>query len=1116
MPTAFRVVLCAALAIVPLGAMPSPVAAAHRPAAVTAATPRTSDTAPKTSVGKPTLSAARWSAVAAIPVGARTTRTSPRFSPRSASGSFVSDGGFETEPTTPAWSQLSNGGRQLVDTVNPHTGSYSADLCQSTNSCQDLLYQGFVTPAVVISATMTFWFQLQTSDSTAQPAPCNDAVAGGLTDASLVASSGSAFKFCEDWGPVNGYTSFSIDETAFLKAHQSDLVYLVGAAKTDASGPSRFFLDDYTLTITYATAPAQPQGILAEPDNTAVTLKWQPPSDNGGGPITGYQVNAFKNGTPMAGATFNSPTTTEVLTNLPNGASYTFQVAAINGAATGSMSALSNAVVPSPSYPAVAVSDRQYSLANNDGSAWVDMDSSYLVAVVTPIVDSQALISANADLWTANAGVNQDIGVAISGGAYPTTAGQPEAWKESGGYAGTFSPNAADVQTVRLLRASTAYTIKVQWKTNKSVVGATIFAGAGPIGPDFSPTRLSVQLVPNAGGTVATSSSTSQFQLAGSNGSTWSDLGPSADPTVMFTPPSNGSLVVSGNADLWTAQAGFNQDLGISVSGGTGLGTTYPSVAGQPESWKESGGFAGTFSPNAAYVQALLAVVGGSSYTLKLQWKTNRLGSATIVAGAGPIGGLFSATRLTVLFVPATGNTIVQNAVTTGQLQLTANDGAAWADMDSTNLSLSINTTTNCLAILSGNADLWTARAGYNQDIGIQVSSSAGAVTADRAGWKESGGFAGTYSPNAAFVQTLFPIAANTTYTARLEWKANKAAAIGTIYAGAGPISGRFSPSRLTAVVLCIPPPVITSISPTSGYSGTPVTINGSALTGATVNFGTKSAFVQTAGDTQMLVFPPAQPLGTVVDVTATTSGGTSATVPADRFTYSYSGAITADSPNIYYRLGESSGTVAADSSGNSHNGTYAASGVTLGVPGAIVNDTDTAITLDGVAGHVQEQSGAGVPTGFATRSIEVWFKTTTGIEMPIVSYGTPGTANELFGIYLNGTSIEVKTGAGTVINFPSLPPTPLNDGKWHQLVVTYDGGAIAGNLQVFLDGGNFGTQTPGGLLTTTLDTTGLLIGEDNATSPAFFNGSLDEVAIYPTVLATYQVSNHYKAGTGT
>ena len=80
--------------------------------------------------------------------------------------------------------------------------------------------------------------------------------------------------------------------------------------------------------------------------------------------------------------------------------------------------------------------------------------------------------------------------------------------------------------------------------------------------------------------------------------------------------------------------------------------------------------------------------------------------------------------------------------------------------------------------------------------------------------------------------------------------------------------------------------------------------------------------------------------------------------------------------------------------------------------------------------------------------------------------------------------------------------------------MVTYDAGS--GTVQVFVDGANFGTQTPSNLLDTTLDASGLLIGKDNAATPAFFKGGIDEVAIYSTVLATYQVSNHYKAATGT
>ena len=72
--------------------------------------------------------------------------------------------------------------------------------------------------------------------------------------------------------------------------------------------------------------------------------------------------------------------------------------------------------------------------------AWVDADTANLTVPFTPPAGSWvALVSANGDMFTSTAGYNQDIGVALTGGAYPTAPGQPEAWKESGGFAGTYS-----------------------------------------------------------------------------------------------------------------------------------------------------------------------------------------------------------------------------------------------------------------------------------------------------------------------------------------------------------------------------------------------------------------------------------------------------------------------------------------------------------------------------------------------------------------------------------------------------------------------------------------------------------------------------------------------------
>jgi hypothetical protein len=141
-----------------------------------------------------------------------------------------------------------------------------------------------------------------------------------------------------------------------------------------------------------------------------------------------------------------------------------------------------------------AVSTQQYTLINSDGVTWTDLDATALKLTITPSFNCQAILSGNSDLWTSVAGFNQDLGISIAGGTYPSTVGQPEAWKESGGFAGTFLPNAAFVQTIVPLVAGTTYTIKLQWKANKAGA-STIWAGAGPIATKFSPTRLSALLI---------------------------------------------------------------------------------------------------------------------------------------------------------------------------------------------------------------------------------------------------------------------------------------------------------------------------------------------------------------------------------------------------------------------------------------------------------------------------------------------------------------------------------------------------------------------------------------------------------------------------------------------
>jgi len=428
-----------------------------------------------------------------------------------------------------------------------------------------------------------------------------------------------------------------------------------------------------------------------------------------------------------------------------------------------------------------ATSARQYSLTASDGVTWTSMDTTGLQQTLAPSANQWALLEANADLWTASAGFNQDIGIFVSSnGGADTLVG----WKESGGYGGTFSPNAAFLQVPFAVSSGSTYVVKLKWKTNRDArpTGATIYAGAGNAGP-YSPTSLSARLIPTT--SLSTSVITTQPGLPASDGATWATLG--TGTPVTLAPTANSTAILGGNADLWTASVGYNQDLGIFVSVNSGADTQV--------AWKESGGYAGTYSPNAAFVHSVYSMTAGTNYVFKLKWKTNRSDPGPIYAGAGPIGGQYSQTRLTAEVLPA-GTNPQSNAITTQQF-LTGSNGINWAPVSAA-LDQTIAPTAQSIVMLSGNADLWTATAGYNQDLGIFVS--IGGAADQLVAWKESGGFNGTFSPNAAFVQSPFVMSAGTSYRFSLKWKANRNAPGVSIYLGAG--SGPYSPTRLTAEIV--------------------------------------------------------------------------------------------------------------------------------------------------------------------------------------------------------------------------------------------------------------------------------------------------------------------------
>jgi hypothetical protein len=118
--------------------------------------------------------------------------------------------------------------------------------------------------------------------------------------------------------------------------------------------------------------------------------------------------------------------------------------------------------------------------------------------------------------------------------------------------------------------------------------------------------------------------------------------------------------------------------------------------------------------------------------------------------------------------------------------------------------------------------------------------------------------------------------------------------------------------------------------------------------------------------------------------------------------------------------MAESSGLVAADSSGNGHTGAYAASGVTYGLTGPVPGDT--AVAFDGVAGCITSSFTPVATSGF---TVVAWFQGIPGNWAPVLvstadTYHSGNGLNLLIGT-LGGQCLLQGQGWNNGVQ----PPTP-------------------------------------------------------------------------------------------
>lgn len=215
-----------------------------------------------------------------------------------------------------------------------------------------------------------------------------------------------------------------------------------------------------------------------------------------------------------------------------------------------------------------------------------------------------------------------------------------------------------------------------------------------------------------------------------------------------------------------------------------------------------------------------------------------------------------------------------------------------------------------------------------------------------------------------------------------------------------------------------------------------------------------------------------------------------------------YSAAVLTDSPLFYGRLGEASGTTMNDSSGNARHGVYQGS-PTLGVAGALLSESDTAVSFDGTnrRGRIADAAWMDVPT----ISVEAWVKMNSTTDENIVDRDAQsgGSVARSWQFRIHGGKFQFVGNDSALFASNATIAT----GAWTHLV-----GSFSGTHARLYVNGALDKETPYAVSLVTTVTQDIVIGGSNFNNLYNANGVIDEVAIYSGALSSARVAAHYAA----
>jgi PKD repeat protein len=228
--------------------------------------------------------------------------------------------------------------------------------------------------------------------------------------------------------------------------------------------------------------------------------------------------------------------------------------------------------------------------------------------------------------------------------------------------------------------------------------------------------------------------------------------------------------------------------------------------------------------------------------------------------------------------------------------------------------------------------------------------------------------------------------------------------------------------------------------------------------------------------------------------------------------TGAYAAAVTAQSPDQYWRLDETSGSSVLDSSSSGQDGAVLA-GVTWGAAGSPASALNRAATLNGSSGAIVSRETSTAPKTYST---ELWFKTNTTRGGRLIGFGSSSSttlssasSSDRQVCMLNNGRLQFGT-SGAARNLAETT-TSYNNNQWHHVVATQG----ADGMKLYVDGVQVATNAA----TDAASYTGYWrVGGDRCyggQTSNYLAGTVDEAAVYATALTGAQVRSHYEAAGG-